>query len=383
MADTSDKSHQLRLEAWPISVWNLPVSLPTKSDIRKLAQQLEPQALVRIGLIGNRGSRQNLRSRLSLLGHILPEADLFWQTRNPQNLVDALQSLLFNAHVNVLAVAGGDGTLHHVVNLLVRISDEIQARDGVRPHLPPLLVMPGGTMNIFARAFGSKDLPLRAVARFREVFAGNPIAKLSTHNVGLLHIQSQKRGKLVGFVLGSGLVVDALRVYENLGSGYAGLGRFLFHATTGPIFGSKVWNENLYRLARGYTEVGINEGPPERARAVVCSTIPLTLARGMMQGMGSLGGQLASNKFMTIVAKDMSDKDFIKTLPNILRKSHHPQLHRQDDMTQISFRGPLTVDGEIFANEDHFEYFADDEVTVRRLGFDLNIVRPDWATLII
>jgi len=357
--------------------------LPDSSDITKLAQQLEPQALVRIGLIGNRSSRQNLRSRFSLLGHILPEADLFWQTRNPQNLVDALLSLLFGAHVNVLAVAGGDGTLHHVVNLLVRISDEIEARDGMRPRLPPLLVMPGGTMNIFARAFGSKDLPLRAVARFQEIFAGNPIAKLSTRGVGLLHIESEKRGKLVGFVLGSGLVVDALRVYENLGAGYGGLGRFLFHAASGSLLGTPTWKENLHRLSRGYTDVALDGLSPERSRAVVCSTIPLTLVRGMMQGMGNPGEPLEPDRFMTIIAKDMSDQDFIRTLPSILRKSSHPRIHRQNDVVSLSFRGPLTIDGEIFANEDHFEYFSDDVVQVQRLNFDLEIVRPDWAKLIL
>ena len=49
----------------------------------------------------------------------------------------------------------------------------------------------------------------------------------------------------------------------------------------------------------------------------------------------------------------------------------------------LGFRGPLTIDGEIFANEEHFDYFSDDNVQVQRLKFDLEIVRPDWAKLIL
>ena len=371
------------MDTWPISVWRLPLPLPSRAEIELLARELEPQATVRIGMIGNRGSRQNLRSRFSLLGHILPEADLFWQTRNPQNLVNALISLLFGARVNVLAVAGGDGTLHHVVNLLVRISDEISARDGERPRLPPLLVMPGGTMNIFARAFGTKDLPLRAAARFRELFAEKPIAKLSTRKVGLLHVETQKRGKLVGFVLGSGLVVDALRVYENLGAGYLGLGRFLAHAASGSILSTQIWKENAHRLERGYTQLQLDEDCERRARAVVCSTIPLSLLRGVIKGMGEPGVALATGRFMTLAAGDMSDRELVTTIPSILTQSAHSGIMREDETKTLRFRGPITLDGEIFANEESFQYFEDDEVQVRRLDFDLDIVRPDWTSLIV
>jgi YegS/Rv2252/BmrU family lipid kinase len=50
------------------------------------------------------------------------------------------------AHADVVCVAGGDGTVHEVVN-------------GLMPHPPPITVLPVGTGNDFARMFGFARTP--------------------------------------------------------------------------------------------------------------------------------------------------------------------------------------------------------------------------------
>jgi len=99
--------------------------------------------------------------------------------------------------------------------------------------------------------------------------------------------------------------------------------------------------------------------------------------------MGEPGVALATGRFMTLAAGDMSDRELVTTIPSILTQSAHAGITREDETKTLRFRGPITLDGEIFANEESFQYFEDDEVQVQRLDFDLDIVRPDWTSLIV
>ena len=371
------------LRPWPQSMWRVPAILPSAVQVRRLLAALQPEAPVRIGLIGNQSSRRNLHSRLSLLGALVPEAELVWQTRNAGDLVRAVNALVFEAGVNVLAVAGGDGTLHHTVNLLVRLCGEIMARDGAPPELPAVLVMPGGTMNVFARAFGTKDVPLRAVARFRKLFAGRPFARLSVRRVGLLDVRSPRVGRVAGFVLGSPLVLEALRVYEGLGAGYAGLMRFLAHATAGRALGSDVWRNQGHRISRDCGLLRVDTQEVQGARAFVASTIPLTLLRGSVRALDARLVHAGGDAFASVYLPAVSDAQMLATLPALLRKLPHRHVVRAPEVYEASFDGPFTVDGELFPRWEADEPPEPERVEVHRLGMDVPVVRPDWQALAV
>lgn len=73
-------------------------------------------------------------------------------TRDESELPAAVGQLQA-AGVDVLAVCGGDGTL------LSTISAAIESYAGGNAALPPLLILPGGTMNTVARNLGIGDAP--------------------------------------------------------------------------------------------------------------------------------------------------------------------------------------------------------------------------------
>ncbi len=118
--------------------------------------------------------------------------------------LDALdQAIAGLQDVDVLAVNGGDGTLHRVLTAAVAAFGE---------DLPEIAILPGGTMNIAAHSTG---------------WLGKPIEGLQTV---LAHLDSPERRTLVrrrtwtlrvddrwiGFLWGNGLIARFLEVYEEV-----------------------------------------------------------------------------------------------------------------------------------------------------------------------
>jgi diacylglycerol kinase family enzyme len=99
----------------------------------------------------------------------------------------------------VIAVHGGDGTLHRTLTALGRTwSDD---------PLPPLAVLCGGTMNVVATSLRIKDRPIAALKAITEaVRAGRPLETLRRR---CLRIDGQK----LGFVFGNGLMANFLGEY--------------------------------------------------------------------------------------------------------------------------------------------------------------------------
>ncbi len=149
----------------------------------------------RIALIGNPRSR---RSRLDpggfpRLAGMLGPADRAFAPQSLEEL-SAVAMQLAADPPDVLALHGGDGTMHRALTAMVHAF-------GDRP-LPRVVVLPGGTMNIVASSVGMK---LRAA----DALALGATASPRTVRRWLLRID----GDRYGFLFGNGIVARFLELY--------------------------------------------------------------------------------------------------------------------------------------------------------------------------
>jgi diacylglycerol kinase (ATP) len=101
----------------------------------------------------------------------------------------------------VIAIHGGDGTLHRALGAL------IHAFSANPEALPPLAILPGGTMNVVAR---SLDIMVRRPERMladlaEDLRAGRPLPTLVRRCLQV--------GESFGFVFGNGLMANFLEEY--------------------------------------------------------------------------------------------------------------------------------------------------------------------------
>jgi diacylglycerol kinase family enzyme len=107
----------------------------------------------------------------------------------------------------VVAIHGGDGTLHRTVGALIRAFDS-------RP-LPALAILPGGTMNVVARSLGILSHPEKTLTALAEdLRAGRATETLVRRCLQV--------GDSFGFVFGNGLMANFLEEYYGKG-GYGPL----------------------------------------------------------------------------------------------------------------------------------------------------------------
>lgn len=117
--------------------------------------------------------------------------------------LDAEAAALAAAPPSIVAVHGGDGTLHRTLTALARAF-------GDRP-LPPVAILGGGTMNVVASSLGIRApaIPyLRSLAD--QVRAGRPPK--------VLHRRCMRVDGTLGFVFGNGLLANFLVDYYQGGA---------------------------------------------------------------------------------------------------------------------------------------------------------------------
>jgi diacylglycerol kinase family enzyme len=97
-----------------------------------------------------------------------------------------------------IAIHGGDGTLHKSVAALLRASNG--------GALPPIAILPGGTMNVVASSLGLRGRPEAIVARLAEAVR----ARLT---LPICQRPCLRIGDTYGFVFGNGLMANFLEEY--------------------------------------------------------------------------------------------------------------------------------------------------------------------------
>jgi diacylglycerol kinase family enzyme len=158
-----------------------------------------------IGLITNPRSRASLRdpSRARKLGYLIGSHGTAEATRSLDDLYRVCDEFK-RERVDVLGIAGGDGTLHHTLTAMIQTY-------GDQP-LPPVAILRGGTMNTVANSLGVKgktgQLLFELVDKQRRGLLGE---------VPLLSRRLLKVGDRYGFIFGNGIIYNFLHEYYSTG----------------------------------------------------------------------------------------------------------------------------------------------------------------------
>ena len=133
------------------------------------------------------------------LERLLPAGHLE-TTRSPGEIVPALVRLR-EADVDTLAVLGGDGTVTATLTALVRVWPD-------EPR-PPLLLLPGGTINTIPHAVGVRGAPDRVLARLLE-----SRVPFRSYARSVLRVYAAGGVARCGMIFGTGMVARFLETYN-------------------------------------------------------------------------------------------------------------------------------------------------------------------------
>ena len=155
--------------------------------------------LVAVAVFVNPGSRANRRDPgcaerfakiLGTTGNVVAPPNLEELTRETHRVAAAAPA--------VIGIHGGDGTLHRTLSALI-------AAYLPRP-LPPLAILPGGTMNVVASSLDIRAKPERVLAELAE-------HERSGTSPTTLHRRCLRVGNDYGFIFGNGLLANFLEEY--------------------------------------------------------------------------------------------------------------------------------------------------------------------------
>ena len=184
------------------------------------------------------------------------------QVLSAENLerLDDMTSALAATPPAAIAVHGGDGTLHKTLSSLIRAF----SRQGV--PLPPIAILPGGTMNVVASSLGLLGRPETIVGQLiLAARSGAPLPVVTRH---CLQVDGDH-----GFVFGNGLMANFLEEYyakDQYGSRRAL--RILAHTFTSGLIGG-AYARKIFRPFEGTVLVDGTALPWHRLTGVGAATV--------------------------------------------------------------------------------------------------------------
>lgn len=318
--------------------------VPPMEGVTRYLRACENEATIRPGLISNPMARANWRS----VGHerllrLMPDPQTCISTPSLGHLHAAVHDLMFAHGCNVIAINGGDGTIHHTINVTMEVVAAAAAELGEEIPLPSFLFVNGGGMNMLARAFKTRGHPVLTIRRFLKHARRARLGNLPCQDVPLLRITEPDGKVRHGFIFGSEMVLNALSIYERFGQGYRGLSRFLFEATRGHLFQTEAWRQHAHLLDPPTTPLEVDEVVFPAYGCVAASTIPMTLARGLIVSVR----RASSPGHMHVVAVLEQDKGrLIRSIPRLMRAGDGPGVRQIGGVGRVAVHGPYTIDGE-------------------------------------
>lgn len=313
-------------------------------------EALDPNQPIRLGLIHNpqagRAHRWLDRVRLS---RVLPESGRIVTTRHESEVPAALERLLMEEQVNVIAIHGGDGTIHTTLNALWQVLDALQKPNEAPLPLPSLIFLNGGTMNMTARAMGLRGGVSAALGKFKRATQLLHYGDLSTVPLSVLRIQEGNKIRR-GLIFGSELVYNAIDLHRHFGDGYTGLTRLLVKAGVGATLKTASWKHLSHLLSPPSTPVQLDKITYAKYAAVVASTVDLQLVRGWVKAMKACrGGQ----GFATKLILETNKQNLVNLIPNLLLNQSHGQIVDRKEVQCLRLKGPYTLDGELFRSDSN------------------------------
>ena len=159
---------------------------------------------------------------------------------------------------SVIAIHGGDGTLHRTLSALV-------AAYGTRA-LPPVAILPGGTMNVVASSLGIRVKPEHLLA---ELVASERAGTLPA----TLHRRCLRVGNDYGFIFGNGLLTNFLEEYYARGSYGAGRAVWIVFRILLSMLTTRRYARRIFRRFRGRVRVDGSQLPRTHLTGIGAATV--------------------------------------------------------------------------------------------------------------
>ena len=158
----------------------------------------------------------------------------------------------------VIAIHGGDGTLHRTLSALI-------AAYGARP-LPPVAILPGGTMNVVASSLGIRVRPESLLA---ELAAGERAGTAPA----TIHRRCLRVGTHYGFIFGNGLLTNFLEEYYARGSYGARRAVWIVFRILISVLTTGRYARRIFRRFRGRVQVDGSNLPRTQLTGLGAATV--------------------------------------------------------------------------------------------------------------
>lgn len=325
---------------------------PEESHVRRIHRTAPADDRIRLGVLTNPAAQHNFRfpfTHRRLRRRLASAADAV-ATADKTQIDEAIRHLLVERGVNVLAINGGDGTIHCAVNTIVaHQGPDVMAG---RSRFPILLFLNGGTYNMASRAMGTKDDPVSTLTGFLDCYRERPLTEVPTRTLGLLEVERNDKPSMLGMVFGSEVIANALELCDQLGSGYLGLARLLLQGTLGYVIRTDFFRSNAWRLRPTNPRTQVNGQFCNDVTGAVASTIDLKLARGMVWALttsAEVGG------FHVKLVRAKAPGEVVRLLPYLLWEFQHTMVPSFPNAKSLVTSGNFTVDGELFKHTGTLE----------------------------
>jgi diacylglycerol kinase (ATP) len=184
-------SREVSLPPWAIHESPSPGRLRTRSRVES--------SVVAVAVFVNPGSRANRRDpgRAARFAGILGAAGHVVAPPNLEELAGEARHVAA-AGPAVIGIHGGDGTLHRTLSALIAAY--------LPRSLPPIAILPGGTMNVVASSLGIRARPEAILAELAE-------HERSGSRPATVRRRCLRVGNDYGFIFGNGLLANFLEEY--------------------------------------------------------------------------------------------------------------------------------------------------------------------------
>ena len=297
---------------------------------------------LRAGLLINSNSRRNKEH----LGEIVQLVDSCRQihyriTDGPDDVSDAL-SYLAGQSIDLLAIAGGDGTISDFFTQLLN--------EGPFASLPPIVILPGGTANMTGGDIGLKADLLAAVRRLCD-WLEQGSAQASMHSRPILCVRpGPDQSARYGMFFGAGAIVQGINfTNQNIHSRGMKSELSLGFGLIRTLWGISRQDPRFFQPTN--MAIGIDHQPHDPQQSVTLILIS-TLERLFLNLRPYWGEENGKPLHVSVIGNPANR--FLRTLPSVLRG--RPNRHLTPDNGYVSynadaitlkFDGPFTLDGEI------------------------------------